>query len=292
MRPRYVLCALVLLGGLLGCATAPRQSSPWFDRFHQDAEPSGPDVMVLDVFSLECPFGAPYINQALWTAIDEQIVEFEVKATLDDNGFRVGLLGGVLPGDLQSLLSSERTCPSPRRFESHAGKLTSLPLGQRLERTQFTLQQGGKSQPMAFENAQWAFEVAATPGDEGHVRLKVVPTIEHGEGRTKLKPAADRSGWMYAHDQPTERLTSVGWEVQVAPNEFVVIGGRFDRPGTAGHQAFLRGAEQPPCQRLLVLRARMQSEREVPAQAAGAGPPRSPTLAWQATRSVVRATTP
>jgi hypothetical protein len=42
--------------------------------------------------------------------------------------------------------------------------------------------------------------------------------------------------------------------VTLGANEYVVVGARFDRPGSLGCQAFVRADESPPAQRMLVIR--------------------------------------
>ena len=43
-----------------------------------------------------------------------------------------------------------------------------------------------------------------------------------------------------------EKIADLGWEVTMAPGEYLVIGAREDRPGTLGHQAFVRPDESVP----------------------------------------------
>jgi hypothetical protein len=97
------------------------------------------------------------------------------------------------------------------------------------------------------------------------------------------RPSVDRSGiysWMLQEQRPTETYAHLSWEVTLAPNEYVVVGGRLDQPQTLGHQFFIRGDEPNPVQRLLVIRtARLQPGLE---SADDPSLHRNPPLALQA----------
>ena len=97
--------------------------------------------------------------------------------------------------------------------------------------------------------------------------------------------------------QPKETYAELSWEVTVGANEFILIGGRADKPGTLGHASFLRPDESIPIQRLLVLRA-CRSAEGLPADAASETPAefslmsKSPPLAVQAALTGVRGARP
>ena len=88
---------------------------------------------------------------------------------------------------------------------------------------------------------------------EGRVHLRFTTEIRHGQAAVVPQPA-ERALWVLQKQQPTESFSALGWEVTLAPNEYVVVGGRYDRPGTLGQLFFVRPEESPPRQRLLVIR--------------------------------------
>ena len=116
-----VVCGLVLAlaGGCLG--PQPAQPTGWLDRLKQLGGPQGADLVVMDVAVLERPAGDRYLNGPLWSTIDEQAVDLERRAVLDDNGLRVGRFGGMLPAGLQSLLTTDRGDADRHRVWKHAG---------------------------------------------------------------------------------------------------------------------------------------------------------------------------
>jgi hypothetical protein len=251
----------LLMCAILGCTAAPTiHTSAWLERILQPAGPTGPDVVQMDVALVERPLGDAYLNVDLWTDADEQVVALESKAIVEDNGFRIGQIGGMTPVVLQTLLTSEKSCADPRRLRSHAGKPTKLVIGPETPLCRFQIQREGGTLQVALQRAQCSLEVVASLTDDGRTRLRFVPQIHHGDNNLLPRPATDLSGWIFKDERPTERYPQFAWEVTLAPNEYVVVGGRYDRPETLGHQIFLRGEEATPVQRLLVIRTSRPSQ--------------------------------
>src|SRR5208282_1114763 len=142
----YRALLLGCLGGLLlGCASGQEShSTSWLDRFRQGAVPRGPDVVHMEVALIERPLGDNYLNRDLWTAADEQVVPSESRAILEDNGFRVAQIGGITPADLQTLLTSKRSCANPQHLVMHAGKPTQLVIGPALGVCRFQVVRDGE----------------------------------------------------------------------------------------------------------------------------------------------------
>jgi hypothetical protein len=287
---------LGLLAGLLaGCTSGSAvKSTSWLDRFRKGTVLQGPDVVVLEVALIQRPVGDRYLNAELWETADEQVIALESRAQLEDNGFRIGQIGGIMPAGLQTLLTSERSCANPRRLQLHSGKTRQLVLGPEAPECRFELYGEGEAVPHYFERTQCSLEVVPTLSADGRTSLRFIPQVHHGETKLLPRPAPDRSDWMLTQDRPVERFPQLAWEVSLAPggNEFVLVGARFDRPETLGHRCFIRGDESSPVQRLLVIRASRSG-------AAVAGmpddesplPPNAP-LASQAAYSAVRGAAP
>jgi hypothetical protein len=273
------------------------RSTAWLDRLRSFQGPSGAEVVQLDVALLECPVGDRYINQELWTLIDEQVIALERKAILEDNGFRVGQVGGIPPAGLQALLASERNCPKPRRLQTHANTPTPVVLGPAVPSCRLEVHQDGKLVPVELKDAQCTLQVVPSLLEEGRTRLHFTPQIQHGAARLFPQPAEDRSGLVLKDQRPTEEYPAVGWDVTLAPGQYVVVGTRFDRPGTLGYQCFFRGDEPRPVQRLLVIcagRSAAGLEPETDPDSGNEDPSfsRSPPLALQASCTTARGSGP
>jgi hypothetical protein len=290
---------LGLLAGLLaGCATGqPATHTAWLNRLRPFHGPAGPDILQMDVALLEREVGDPTIDHDVWAVVDEQVVSPERRALLEDNGFRVGQIGGMPPAALQKLLTSERSCINPRRLQLHADNATTLVVGPCAGTCRFQLQQDGQATQVALEQAECIVSVTPSLTEDGRIRLHFTPQVRHGEASMQPGPAADRSGWVLQQQRPTESYEPLGWDVTVAPNEYVVVGARSDRPKTLGHESFIRPAEALPVQRLLVIRT-TRPDKGLEPMATSDGPPefslqsKSPPLALQASCTGLRGSVP
>lgn len=260
MRHGTALLLGLLASALIGCAsTEQTRKGNWLDKLLRPAGPTGPDAVQMDVALIERPVGDAYLNKELWLAADEQVVSLDNKATLQDNGFRIAQVGGITPAGLQALLTSDRSCANPRRLRMQTGKATKLVMGPEMADCPCKIFRDGEPIEMAWAKAQCTVEVVPTLTPDGRCRLRFVPQVFHGETSLLPRPAADMSGWILKEERPTERYEKLAWEVTLSPNEYVIVGGRYDRPGTLGQQFFIRPNEQPPVQRLLVIRTNRAS---------------------------------
>jgi len=288
MRHARALVLGLLAGLLAGCAGGPTpRANSWFERFHAAQAAADSDVVQLDLALLERPVGDPYVNGELWSYLDEQVIPIERKLALEENGFRLGEVGGVTPAELQSMLTSKRSNPAPRRQMLHAGNSTSLPLGPLAARCRFHVQQGDQVERVSLEQAEYTFDVRASLTEDGKTRLRFTPQIPYGERVLTPEASVDGSGLVLQQERPKKSYSSMAWEVTLAPNHYVVIGARIEHPDSLGYQYFVRRDEPAPVQRLLVIRtARGVSDAlpELAADQAEENPSgrRMPALALQA----------
>jgi len=259
-RGRLVGLALVFLAGCVWPG-APRPDGP-AEPFFAAAGPRGSDAVLLDVAVLELPVGDRYANGGLWDEIDEQAVALDRKAALDDNGFRVGVVGVMRPTRFADLLESPRTNPNGRRVQMRAGNPRVVTLGEPRPVCQFRV--AAQPTPVAFEQAQCAVQVTPELASGGGVKLTFVPLVQHGT-KSPWPGLAAGTDADAAAGRPTERYPALGWDVTVEVGQYVVVGARFDQPGTLGHQCFVTADGPRSVQRLLAIRA----ARVVPAAVEG-----------------------
>jgi hypothetical protein len=213
--------------------------------------PNGSDTVGLEVSVLEVPLGDRNANGGLWAAVDEQVVALDHKAALDDNGFRVGLIGGMRPTEFDDLLKSPRSNPDPHWLQVRAGHAKVVPLGGPRPVCEFRLIDGAKpGEVTTFEKARCALQVTPTPAADGGVKLAFVPQVQHGSRPVWSVPLGSDEPAVPAENYPT-----LGWEVTVTSGEFVVIGTQYEKAGTLGHACFVDREAIKPVQRLLVIRA-------------------------------------
>lgn len=298
MRQRRALLLGLLTGLLVGCATSePARSTSWLSRLRPFQGPVGADVIQMDVALLERPVQDPYINQELWTHGDEQAVALERLAKLEDNGLRVCQLSGITPARLQALLTSARSCANPHRLHLRAGKPVTLSLGPPAAQCGFQMHQDDQPIDIALEQAEYLVKIVPSLTSEGKTRLQFTPQIRHGEAVPEPVPAPDRSGFVLQFQRPIETFAALTWEVTLAPNEYVVVGGQADQPQTLGYQCFVRRDEPVPVQRLLVIRTSRQAPGVTPDASFLSGeeepsPSKTPALALQAAWTTARGSAP
>jgi hypothetical protein len=257
MRQGKAIVALVC-GMLAGCATSRVEpTAPHFAAAGPFAGASGADMVHVEVYLVERPYGDTFINRGLWDLADQLTIGLERKATLDANGFRVCQIGGMPPAGLQDLLASRRSCPNPRLLQTRTGQPVPIPLGAPWKLCRFRLHHDGLSSPVELTDAQCLLDVLPTLTDEGQVRLQFTPHIKHGTRAVAFVADQEPSGvqrWARQEQQPEERYDRLSWEMVVSANEYVVIGTRLDIPCTLGQACFLPMPEETRLQRLLVVR--------------------------------------
>jgi hypothetical protein len=280
---------LGLLSGLLvGCTTGDGvRPAAWLGRMRPLQIPSGPDIVMMHVVLLERRVGDRYLNEGLWPLVDETGIPSEHKWVLEQNGFRTGQVGGLPPPELLALLTSERSCVNPQHVRLHVGASKDLLLGPAQETCRFHLDQEGQDDEVVLQQAQVMLSVMPALAPDGRIRLTFTPVVEHGERRLMPGPAEDHSCLVLRPQRDVNRYPALAWDVTLAPNEYVVVGARFDRPESLGYQAFVRADESPPVQRLLAIRT-SRTAPDAPDEGDDE-PPRSPSVASEASSSEVPA---
>jgi hypothetical protein len=215
-------------------------------------------VIVIDVATLEQPIGDSYLDSDLWSSVDEQPIALDRKAGLDDNGFRVGVIGGMPAPRLQELLTAERWCQA-HRITTRAGQSKSVPMGPAQGDVEFTVRIDGADKPQKFIESQFGFNLVPHRTGDGRVRLTVTPQVTHG-GRSLWLQPAEGNNWSINGQRPVEQWPALSFDVTISPQEYFLVGTRYDRSGTLGHLTFVASQGVRPAQRLLVIRARPQSE--------------------------------
>jgi hypothetical protein len=288
MRQEQALMLGLLTGLFLGCASdRPARPISWLDRWRPFRGPAAADVIEVRVALVERPPDDPFLNEELWSFADEQIIPLERKAALEENGFRVGQVGGNTPAGLLTLLTSARSNVNPRCLYVHSGQPVPVALGPIAPSCSFRLQQDIELTNVTVEKAQCALKMVPSLTSDGRTCLQFTPQVHYGEKALVPQAAEDGSGFILQEEWPTKSYSGLAWEVTLAANQYVVVGARCDGPQTLGYQCFLRRHESVPVQRLLVIRAgrlTAVSPSEILAESSDEelSPSRTPPLALQA----------
>jgi len=250
----------VLMAGMLsGCFFGSNESSSstWIKRLRPGNMPQGADLVYLDMATLERPWGDDYLDGPVWAGIDEQVLTSEKKALLEENGMRVGIVSGIVPPELQAMLTSERFCINPRRSHLRLGTSHLANLGERKLTCELKVQPhlDAEKKSFTFQTAQLAIQITPSTQSDGRLRLHIVPQVQHGE---KAHWAAVNVGgtnsWALNNQRPTEKYEDLGFDAMVGLNEYLVIGTRRQRKDSFGFHSFADPQARNPVQRILVIR--------------------------------------
>jgi hypothetical protein len=255
MRRTFPALVAFLAFGLAGCFLfQPGGKSMWPSRSWLGNGISGPDVVYIDLAVLEVPIGDRYANEEIWTSADEQILSPAQRASLEQNGLRVGLINGRTPDHLLELLTSKRSNPNAIQHRGRAGNPTTVALASEIPSCEFVLQAAGDPRPIKLEQATGQFQVMPALDAEGKVRLTFTPQFEYHDHSkwARLNPAVAIS---LQGQRSTESYPALSWDMAIAANEYVVVGARFEKPKSLGFQFFVTPSQDHPIQRLLAIRA-------------------------------------
>lgn len=277
---------LALASGVVGCCCLPDPagSLPMSDA-RRAAEPGTPgQVVVLDVALVERPRGDHFLTTELWELGNEQGVDLESKPILEENGLRVGQIGGVLPARLLALVNSPRSCADPRRMRGDFDQPAPVQVGLLRQRLTFHAHEDGAGRSVAVEDARCLFEVIPSAEGERRLRLRFTPRVRHGKARVERRVEKDPDGplrWSVEAREPVEEFPALSWELTVEPDEYVLIGPRLDRPGTLGCAYFLSERGSVPTQTLLVVHAARLADQTIDENLSQA-PPLALQASWTA----------
>jgi len=266
---------VVFLGLFFGGCVLEGPTTGLWNRMHPFQGPTGSDVIQLDVAILEGPIADATLNQTLWKLADELELAPEVQSLVVKNGFRVGQIGGIAPQELQTLLTSERTCVYSRRIQLRSGSSRSLVLGPAVSQCQFVLHEPGGERPVDLKKSRYFLSVVPTLTSnsaggplEARTQLRFTPEIQTGDEKDSSEVSnnqnqKDETRQLFGHSalrsalsvsRSAERYANLAWDITLAPNDYVLIGARYDQPNTLGWHCFVRTDETTPVQRMLVLR--------------------------------------
>ncbi|MCI0638872.1 MAG: hypothetical protein L0Y72_11115 [Gemmataceae bacterium] len=284
---------MLLLASSLGCTLfgAPKPAPLSWTRL-RPAAPPDQAIVQLQLCVIERSIGDPYLNTELWQHTDEMIVDLGRKAALEDNGLRVGQIVGMTPDKLEKLLQSKRACFDKKNRVVTAGQVVTQPLGVVEPAASYTLTRGKEKTPVTLKQARFCMDVMPTLTADGKTRLVFTPKVEHSEARLPFLPDPANSTWTLRTERPSNTYPELSFEVTLAPNEFLVLGGVLDKADSLGRRAFVSEQAEAPLQRVLVLSTDRSGGNNEPTPQDLAYTHPSPSLAAQATFSIVRADRP
>jgi hypothetical protein len=249
----------VCLGGCL--SGDPGQSTNWLERLRVSRGVLGPDGVQLQMVVLEKPLGDNFLNDELWRSTDCQVVGLAKKSILDDNGFCIGLVVGMNPEKLQTMLSCKRSWVGDRDHTLPIGTAAqTMPISPIIPLCNFRLRTEEVAKDVEVRRGECVLRIEPTLAADGRTKLKFTPVVLYGDKAPDYEAAPENFGWSFQYKQLCIPCPELSWEVTVAPNQFLVIGTHFDEnavedaPQSLGSRFFLADTGRMFMQRVLVLR--------------------------------------
>lgn len=195
------------------------------------------------------PFGDPAINDMLWSVVDEQGVDPEIRRALESNGLRLGLIAGSLPGHLDELFrlkTPEKIVPT--EIDVPDGDQISVTLGGSRPQASLLLNRQGRVEGKDYADASGLIRVSA--GREaagGGVSLRLVPEVHHGAVRhgyaaSEGAPMEPRQ-FVIKDGQDEELFPELAATLAVRPGQVAVLGCRAVPGRGLGQFLFVRDDE-------------------------------------------------
>jgi hypothetical protein len=244
----------LLLILLAGCVSSePSRPSVSWQSLKPESDP-GPDRVLFDVALVRRPLGDPFLADELWASADEMIVSADLRELLELNGYRVGVLVGAPPDKLLQLLQSERSCPERRGRTAPSGKPLTQNLCECSMPVDVFVHIGKSKDDLALDRPQFGLDLTPFLHPNGAVRLKVTPRLEDGDKAINYKALPEESKWALEVKRPTRAFAALAFDIDLAPNQILLIGPRLEREGSLGFQSLTEAHAGDSLQHLLILR--------------------------------------
>lgn len=261
------LVLVVVACAAAGCLfRADRPSVPAIVR--SLAPPQAPEGVIVESILIEQARGDRFIDRDIW-ANALPIGLPETRALFAENGLRVGTLTGTLPSRFHTLLESDTDTVMPQRLTFHQRKDAVVPTAGPIATAKFDVLTDVGARPKALDLGQVRCGLLVRPevAPAGRVKVWCEPQLQHGSKQSWLRPNEDGTQFTKFEEVPLERFATLGFEVTLGPQEYLIVGWPTEQTGTLGELMFAVDSLDRPRQRLLVIRchqANPQSGRDLP----------------------------
>ncbi len=248
LRPtrRRFLVTAALLAGAGGCATWNSQPE---DPSQLPPARMSPDSVVLEIAFVRLAVSDASAYGAIWSEVDEQHFDPQLRRQLAANGLRVGVLGQQLPTELRAALEAAATQPEergedvgtsdteidrvPRRRSCRHGSRHKIVVSKTHPTLAFLTQEDGAVRGNVLENAQCLLALKPYPQGDGRVRLDLTPEVEHGEVRTEW--AEQAGALMQRIGRERLVLDRLRFVATLSPGQVLVVSTTPDIKGVGEH---------------------------------------------------------
>lgn len=267
MSPKFKAVVAALAVVVAGCSLSKPDQRPGSDpnaspantilgRLGVTGQVIEPKRCALKMVILPRPLRDKAVNDAVWSAADEQVLPPELRRALEANGLRAGVLTGGLPADVETAVNAPPPNKiDPAEFNMPAASNTLVALCDAVPEASLLLNRDGHAFGKPYKEASGWLRVTADHNGPTGVALRIVPEIHHGPIQRRFdslpKDTATHSSmqFMLKDGQQEETLRDLAASLTLQPGQILAIGCDPDRRGTLG--SFLFTQPEPNSDRLM-----------------------------------------
>ena len=255
---RIWLVLVVLFASICGCAPWDAGSGWKSDAWHRPAPVSGQDEtlrlpasrMAKDSVTLEIAVGQLDLDQQgevgqFWAEVDQQVLPFEVRQRLDQNGLLAGVVASQPPAILHRLLQDKVVDTSAmepwqvqfieqgnqttvsrmilhQRIQNGAGESHCVPVSDIAPQASWIVHDGSRQTAGEGEQARGFIRLRTYPAGDSSLRLVVTPEIRYGRQQASFGVA--EGSFTYSAKQSMQVLSELKFETRLKPGQTLVLG--------------------------------------------------------------------
>ena len=228
-----------------------------------------PTQTELEVTFVRIPPRDQEATNLLWQEVDELAIDAKFRRELHKNGFRVGIVGTQIPGEIQKVLQSAHRAGKGNISLEEMGNLESthaisrklfLQPGQQSELLASSIQKefhmlemhDGKLVGQTLNDGQAQFVVQIIEGKDDHLVLRLTPEVHFGAFHNEYVPGEGMFRLDTSRDK--KRLGRLQLEADLSHGQILIIGPQADQPGSLGHRFFNEQAVDKSISKIMMIR--------------------------------------
>ena len=226
------------------------------------------DSACCEIFTARCPASDKRLNAKLWAEIDDQSLPADLRSRLVENGFRVGIVGPLLPEELTTLLKiSEHSPPADEAGKvdlAHEPNVTKRLLPVRYgnpyelvashvyDELPLLTKEDGEVRGRPYLKAQGMFTLQATALSDSRVALELLPQLQYGEPRVRSTVSEGMLRLETGREKKSFKELTI--PATLSPGQMLVLTCRSDSTGSVGQKFFTELTDGQIVQKLMVIR--------------------------------------
>ena len=263
----YCLLLITGLTSFFGCRSVDRQKLR-----HESpltVLEKTPTQTELEVIFVRIPPRDQEATTALWKEVDELAIDAKFRRALQKNGFRVGIIGTQIPGEVQTILQNAHRAGKGNISLEEIGDLKSthaitrklfLQPGQQCELLASSIQKefqmlemhDGALVGQTLHDGQAQFVAEILDGQDERIVLRLTPEVHFGNFHNEYVPGEGMFRLKTSREK--KRLGRLQLDANLDRGQILIVGPQADQPGSLGHRFFNEQATEKTISKLMMIR--------------------------------------